>query len=155
MKKPLVLILCTGNSCRSQMAEAFLRAAAGDILEVASAGTNPAGYVHPLAVQVMAECGFDLSSARSKSLAEFSPDAVDAVVTVCGGASEECPVYPTGVWRLHIGFEDPAAATGSEADKLAAFRRVRDAIRARFEALAVEFRRDYAGRSVSDSSRNA
>jgi arsenate reductase len=134
--KPLVLILCTGNSCRSHLAEGILRAAAGDILEVASAGSNPAGYVHPLAIQVMREIGIDISNHRSKHLNEFLQQPVETVITVCGNADQACPTFPGQVNRHHWPFDDPAKATGTDAEKLAVFRRVRDEIRRVFEAYA-------------------
>lgn len=134
--KPLVLILCTGNSCRSHLAEGILRAAAGDFLEVASAGSNPAGYVHPLAMQVMREIGLDISGHRSKHLNEFLGRPVESVITVCGNADQACPTFPGRVNRHHWPFDDPAKATGTDAEKLAVFRRVRDEIRRVFEAYA-------------------
>lgn len=137
---PLVLILCTGNSCRSHMAEGILRAAAGDALRVASAGSKPAGYVHPLAIEVMQEIGIDISSHHSKHLDEFLGTPVDTVVTVCGNADAECPTFPGQVNRHHWGFDDPAKATGSEAGQRAVFRRVRDEIRVVFEAYAAGYR---------------
>ena len=136
MPKPIILILCTGNSCRSQMAEGILRAAAGDILDVQSAGTRPAGFVHPLAVRALAEIGIDLSQGRSKSVDEFKGEEIDTVITVCGGANEECPVFPGRVKRHHWGFDDPAKATGTDEEKMAEFRRVRDEIKKVFEAFA-------------------
>lgn len=144
MQKPLILILCTGNSCRSQMAEAFLRAAAGDILDAASAGSDPAGFVHPQAVEVMREAGFDLSAARSKHLSEFLDAGVTAVVTVCGRAEQACPVFPGSPRRYHFPFEDPAAFDGAPEERAAVFRRVRDQIRAVFEAFAAGFREGLA-----------
>lgn len=139
--KPTVLILCTGNSCRSHMAEGILRQAAGDLLDVRSAGSRPAGYVHPKAIQVMAEIGIDLSAHRSKSLEEFLAQPVDTVITVCGNADQACPVFPGQVRRHHWGFDDPAQATGSDEEILAEFRRVRDQIRLVFEAYAAGLRR--------------
>lgn len=133
---PLVLILCTGNSCRSHLAEGVLRAAAGDLFEVASAGSNPAGYVHPLALRVMREIGIDISGHRSKPLNEFLGRPVETVITVCGHADQACPTFPGQVHRHHWPFEDPAQATGSDEEKLAVFRRVRDEIRRVFEAYA-------------------
>ncbi len=134
--KPTVLILCTGNSCRSQIAEAFLRAAAGDILNVHSAGSNPSGFVHPLAIKVMAEIGTDLSEHRSKPLNELLNQDIETVITVCGNADQACPVFPGKVNRYHWAFEDPAKAVGTEAEKLAVFRRVRDEIQRVFDAYA-------------------
>ncbi len=128
--KPSVLILCTGNSCRSQLAEGILRRRAGDLLDVHSAGSKPAGYVHPRAVEVMREIGIDISGHRSKSVDEFAACDFDYVLTVCDNAKESCPVFPGHSKRLHQGFEDPAAATGSAEETLAVFRQVRDQIRA-------------------------
>lgn len=134
--KPLVLILCTGNSCRSHLAEGILRAAVGDALRVASAGSKPAGYVHPLAVKAMAEIGIDISQHRSKHLDEFLAQDVETVITVCGNADQACPMFPGQVNRHHWGFDDPAHATGTEEEQMAVFRRVRDEIRRVFEAYA-------------------
>ena len=134
--KPAVLILCTGNSCRSHMAEGFLKAAAGDILDVQSAGSKPTGHVHPLAIKVMAEVGIDISQHRSKPLTEFLNGKVETVITVCGNADQVCPIFPGQVNRHHWGFYDPAKAEGTEEEKLAIFRRVRDEIKLVFEAYA-------------------
>jgi len=139
--KPLVLILCTGNSCRSHLAEGVLRAAAGDILSVASAGAKPAGYVHPLAIRAMQEIGIDISTHTSKHLKEFLGGNVETVITVCGHADQACPIFPGQVNRHHWPFEDPAQATGTDEEKLAVFRRVRDEIRRTFTAYA-DGRRD-------------
>ncbi len=123
-----VLILCTGNTCRSQMAEAFLKSF-DNRLEVFSAGTEPGKKVHPLTVKVMAEKGFDLSKNYPKSVDDFLNMAFDYVITVCDGAKERCPIFTGTVKnRLHIGFEDPAEAAGTEEEKLKAFRRIRDEI---------------------------
>ena len=135
-----VLFLCTGNSCRSHMAEGLLRAAAGDILEVHSAGSKPAGYVHPLAIKVLAEIGIDISAHRSKSMNDFLQDDIETVITVCGKADQVCPTYPGQVNRFHWPFDDPAHASGSESEQLKMFRRVRDEIRARIKAYAEERR---------------
>ena len=140
MKKPTVLILCTGNSCRSQMAEAILRRAAGGLMEVHSAGSNPAGYVHPLAIAVLKEIGIDLSAHTSKHMNAFLERDVTTVITVCGNADQACPMFPGQVNRHHWGFDDPAHATGTEEEKLAAFRRVRDQIGLVFGAYAAGFR---------------
>jgi len=134
--KPTVLILCTGNSCRSHLAEAILRAAAGDFLNVVSAGTRPAGFVHPLAVKVLAEIQIDATAHRSKGLDEFLDQSVETVVTVCGRAGQACPTFPGQVRRHHWPFDDPAHAEGSDEDKLAVFRRVRDEIKRTFDAYA-------------------
>jgi len=139
--KPKVLILCTGNSCRSHMAEGILRAAAGDFLEVHSAGSNPAGYVHPLATRALAEIGIDLRAHRSKSMNEFLDQNIETVITVCGKADQVCPTYPGQVNRLHWPFDDPAHATGTEEEQMSVFRRLRDEIRAKFENWAAEQRK--------------
>jgi arsenate reductase len=135
--KPTVLILCTGNSCRSHLAEGILRAAVGDSMDVQSAGSKPAGYVHPLAIKVMEEIGIDISSHRSKHLNEFLDRKIETVITVCGNADQACPRFPGQVNRHHWGFDDPAHAIGSDEEKLAVFRRVRDELRRVFEAYAV------------------
>ncbi len=134
IEKPTVLILCTGNSCRSHIAEGFLRAAAGDALTVRRAGSQPAGYVHPLAIKVMSEVGIDLSEHRSKALTEFLNQSVETVITVCGNADQACPVFPGQVNRHHWAFYDPAKAEGTEEQILAVFRQVRDEMRRVFEA---------------------
>lgn len=126
--KQTVLILCTGNSARSQMAEGLLRHDAGDRFDVSSAGTHPS-RVRPEAIAVMREIGIDISGHRSKSVDEFASRNFDYVLTVCDQAKESCPIYPGHGNRLHHSFDDPAAAGGSDEDKLAAFRRVRDEIR--------------------------
>lgn len=125
--KQSVLFLCTGNSCRSQMAEGLLRRLAGDRYEAASAGTHPVG-LNPGAVEVMREIGIDISGHRSKSLAEFDGRRFDHVITVCDRAQESCPLLPGATSVLHWSFEDPAAATGSNEERHAVFRRVRDEI---------------------------
>ncbi len=122
-----VLLLCTGNSARSQMAEGLLRNIAGNHFEVFSAGTRPAG-LNPNAVAVMREIGIDISRHRSKSVDEFAGQLFDYVITVCDSARESCPIFPGAVQRLHYSFEDPAAAQGSPEEQLAVFRRVRDEI---------------------------
>jgi arsenate reductase len=123
-----VLILCTGNSARSQMAEGLLRHDAGDRFTVESAGTKPS-HVRTEAIAVMKELGIDISGHRSKSVEEFARTEFDYVLTVCDNAKESCPVFPGHANRLHKNFEDPAAAEGTEAARLAVFRRVRDEIR--------------------------
>lgn len=128
--KTRVLILCTGNSARSQMAEGWLRYLAGDRYEVASAGTRPTA-VNPLAIAVMRERGIDIRAHRSKSVSEFQGHPFDFVITVCDAAAEACPIFPGPARRIHWSFPDPAAATGSEDDRLAAFREVRDGLEAR------------------------
>lgn len=146
--KPTVLILCTGNSCRSHLAEGILRATAGDFLNVQSAGSKPAGYVHPLAVKVMQEIGIDLAGHHSKHMNEFLNQQVETVITVCGNADQACPAYPGQLNRHHWGFEDPAHARGTEEEILAVFRRVRDEIRMVFQAYA-DGRRDQAKTKAS------
>lgn len=138
--KPQVLILCTGNSCRSHLAEGILRAAAGDLIDVHSAGSKPAGYVHPKAIQVLREIGIDISGHRSKSMNEFLAQRIDTVITVCGNADQACPMFPGQVHRYHWGFDDPAHATGTDEEVLAVFRRVRDQIKLVFEAYAAGLR---------------
>jgi len=132
--KPVVLILCTGNSCRSHIAEGFLRAVAGDILDVQSAGSKPAGDVHPLAIKVMQEAGIDISHHHSKHLNEFLGRKIETVITVCGNADQACPMFPGRVNRHHWGFTDPAQAAGSDEEVLRVFRQVRDEMRRVFEA---------------------
>lgn len=136
MTKPLILILCTGNSCRSHLAEGILRNALGDLCNVASAGSKPAGFVHPLAIKALAEINIDISSHHSKHLNEFLNDNVETVITVCGNADQACPIFPGQLNRHHWGFDDPAHATGSEAEQFLVFQRVRDEIRRVFEAYA-------------------
>lgn len=138
--KPSILILCTGNSCRSHMAEGILRAAAGDIITVHSAGSNPAGYVHPQAIAALAEIGIDISTHTSKHMNEFLERNINTVITVCGNADQACPLFPGQMHRHHWGFDDPAHATGTEAEIRNAFRRVRDQIQLVFTAYAAGLR---------------
>ncbi len=126
-----VLILCTGNSCRSQMAEALWNNLGQGEWSAASAGSKPAGYVHPLAVRAMRELDSDISANESKSLAEFQNQPFDLVVTVCDNAKESCPAFPGARQTLHWPFDDPAHAGGSDEEKMQVFRRVRDEIAAR------------------------
>ncbi|MGC9943188.1 MAG: arsenate reductase ArsC [Verrucomicrobiota bacterium] len=135
-ERPTVLILCTGNSCRSHLAEGFLRASAGDILDVQSAGSNPAGHVHPLAIKVMQEAGIDISQHRSKHMSEFLTRKIETVITVCGNADQACPIFPGQVNRHHWGFYDPAKAEGGQEEVLRLFRQVRDEIKRVFDAYA-------------------
>ena len=132
--KKRVLFLCTGNSCRSQMAEAIVNARLGNQWEAVSAGTKPAGCVHPKAIQVLQEIGID-HQGQSKPADEYRSLPLDLVVTVCDSAAEECPVWLGPGKRLHLSFEDPAKATGSEAEILTAFRKVRDQIAVQIPAL--------------------
>jgi len=136
--KKRVLFLCTGNSCRSQMAEAIVNAHLGDQWQAVSAGTRPAGYVHPLAIQVLQEIGIQ-HQGQSKLADEYRRLPLDLVVTVCDSAAEECPVWLGSGKRLHLSFEDPAKATGSEAEILAAFRTVRDQIAVQIPALLRQY----------------
>lgn len=129
---PAILVLCTGNSARSQMGEGLFRHLLGDRFEVHSAGTKPSS-VRPEAISVMAEVGIDISAHRSKSVNEFLDRDFDYVVTVCDNAKENCPYFPGKTQRLHWSFEDPAAIEGNEATRLAAFRQIREQIRARIE----------------------
>jgi arsenate reductase (thioredoxin) len=130
--KRRVLLLCTGNSCRSQMAEGLLRRVAGLDYEVHSAGTKPAERVHPLAVATMAEAGIDISSQRPKHVSELLHLRFHRVITVCDNAKEDCPFFP-GAERIHWPFDDPATFEGTEEEKLRFFRRVRQEIRLRLE----------------------
>ena len=134
MSKQSVLILCTGNSARSQMAEGLLRHMAGDRFEVASAGTKP-NVVRPEAIQAMNEIGISLEGNRSKSVEEFVGKPIDYVITVCDNAKESCPVFPAGTSRMHWPFQDPPGPQeGTEEERLAIFRMVRDQMKARFES---------------------
>jgi arsenate reductase len=125
--KKRVLFLCTGNSCRSQLAEAIVNARLGSRWEAFSAGSKPAGYVHPNAINVLSEIGIE-HQGRSKSNQEFLGQAFDLVITLCADAEDECPVWLGKGEKLHMPYPDPARASGSEAEKLATFRQVRDGI---------------------------
>src|SRR4051812_575736 len=137
MSKMKVLFLCTGNSCRSQMAEGWARALKGDVLEAYSAGIEKHG-MNPHAIKVMAEAGVDISKQHSKTLADLGPVPFDYVVTVCGHANEHCPIFPGKAKVVHVGFDDPPRLTKHLPDgeeKLSVYRRVRDEIRAFVETL--------------------
>jgi arsenate reductase (thioredoxin) len=134
--KPTILILCTGNSCRSHLAESILRQALGEGFSVVSAGSNPAGYVHPMGIKAMAEIGIDISTHHSKHLNEFLHQDIETVVTVCGNADQACPIFPGQMNRYHWGFDDPAHATGTDEEIMAVFRRVRNEIQRVFGAYA-------------------
>jgi arsenate reductase (thioredoxin) len=136
MEKRRVLILCTGNSARSQMAEGLLRHDAGERFEVESAGTRPS-IVRPEAIAAMGELGIDISRHRSKSVKEFDGQKFDYVITVCDSARESCPVFFSGAERLHHSFDDPAALNGSEEEQLDLFRRVRDELRGYLRGFAL------------------
>lgn len=140
MNKRKILILCTGNSCRSHMAEGILRHAAGDLLEVHSAGSNPAGYVHPKAIEALGEIGIDISGHESKHLDQFLDASVEIVVTVCDNANDSCPAFPGPVTRHHWSFEDPPKAARAGESEMDAFRRIRDEIRKTFETYAAGYR---------------
>ncbi|WP_321476346.1 arsenate reductase ArsC [uncultured Paludibaculum sp.] len=133
--KPSILVLCTGNSARSQMGEGLFRHYLGDRFDVHSAGTRPS-LVRPEAIAVMAELGIDISNHRSKSVDEFLSHEFRYVFTVCDNAKESCPILPGKVERIHWSFEDPAAVDGPEEVRRAAFRRIRDQIRERVEGFA-------------------
>ena len=145
MATPLILILCTGNSCRSHLAEGLLRTALNERFTVASAGSNPSGYVHPLAIRAMEEIGLDISDHQSKHLDEFLEEEVETVITVCGNADQVCPLFPGQINRHHWGFDDPAHATGTEEEQMAVFRRVRDEIKRVFD--------DYAAGRLDEAKR--
>jgi arsenate reductase (thioredoxin) len=147
--KPTVLILCTGNSCRSHLAEGILRAAAGDILNVQSAGSKPSNYVHPLSIKVMHEIGIDISKHHSKHMNDFLKQDVETVITVCGNADQACPIFPGQVNRYHWPFLDPAHATGSEEEVSNVFRQVRDEIKRMFEAYAAGRRDEHKSRKTA------
>ncbi len=134
--KKRVLILCTGNSARSQMAEGLLRHDGGEKFEVESAGVEPS-HVRPQAVEAMREIGIDISGHRSKSVEEFAWQEFDYVITVCDNAKEHCPVFPGKTRRIHWSFDDPATAEGDEAERLSVFRRVRYEIRGRLREFSV------------------
>jgi arsenate reductase len=129
--KRRVLVLCTGNSCRSQMAEGLIDHELGSTWEAHSAGTAPAPAVHPLAIRAMAEIGIDISTAVPASLQAHLDEPWDLVITVCDSASQNCPVFPGDTERIHISFPDPAEARGSEEERMQVFRSVRDSIRER------------------------
>ena len=129
MTKQTVLFLCTGNSCRSQMAEGLVNHLLGDTWQAVSAGTQPSGYVHPLAGAAMAELNIDISAGRSKNADEFRASPLDLVITVCDDAAENCPLWLGQGRVVHHAFQDPAKAKGTEAEQMLVFRRVRDEIR--------------------------
>ncbi len=133
-----ILILCTGNSCRSQMAEGFLKSFDAN-LEVYSAGTKPTSQVHPKAIQVMSELGIGLSKNKPKNVSKFLKESFDYVITVCGGAKEFCPMFTGNVkHRIHIGFDDPADATGTDVEIISEFRKIRNEIKSEFFKFYIE-----------------
>lgn len=137
--KTRVLFLCTGNSCRSQMAEGFLRANGGDAYEAHSAGMEPS-LVNPFAVQVMREVGIDISQQRSKNVNEYTGQDFALVITVCDNAKEHCPIFPGRCLREHWPFEDPAKASGTDEERLKVFRKVREEIAAKIRAFIEQSR---------------
>ena len=140
MDRPKVLILCTGNSCRSHIAEGILRACAGDLFEIFSAGSKPKGEVHPLALKVLKEIGIDASDHTSDHLDIYLDKDINTVITVCGNADHACPNFPGTISRYHWGFEDPPHAQHDGESELDAFRRIRDEIKLVFEAYAIGYR---------------
>jgi len=138
MEPPTILILCTGNSCRSHLAEGILRTATGGRVRVISAGSKPAGSVHPMAVEVMKEIDIDISSHTSNHRNDYLKHDIHTVITVCDNAASECPIFPGQAHKYHWPFEDPAQAEGNDEEKRAVFRHVRDEIREKFEAYARE-----------------
>jgi len=135
-----ILVLCTGNSCRSHMAEGIVRHLAADLFTVHSAGSHPAGYVHPMAIAALKEMDIDISEHTSKHLEEFLDQDIDTVVTVCGNADQVCPSFPGQLNRYHWGFDDPAHAEGSEEEVMGVFRRVRDEILLTIQAYVQGYR---------------
>ena len=140
MDIPKVLILCTGNSCRSHIAEGILRACAGDLFEVFSAGSKPKGEVHPLAIKVLKEIGIDASDHTSEHMDMYLDKGIHTVITVCGNADQACPNFSGTINRYHWGFEDPPHAQLEGESELDAFRRIRDEIKLVFEAYAAGYR---------------
>lgn len=140
MKKPKILVLCTGNSCRSHMAEGFLKKEVGDLYDVQSAGSKPSGYVHPMAQKVMSEIGVDLSNHESKHLDEFTDQEVETVITVCDNAETCCPTFKGEKDHFCWTFEDPADAEGSDEEVAQEFRKIRDQICDKFEDYVVKLK---------------
>ncbi|MFO7917819.1 MAG: arsenate reductase ArsC [Anaerolineae bacterium] len=150
MAKKRVLFLCTGNSVRSQMAQGLVNHFLGDSWEALSAGTDPAGYVHPLAVRAMAELGIDISDQRSKSVEAFRGKDFDLVITVCDQAAQDCPLWLGTGDVIHIGFPDPAAAEGGESERMEVFRHVRDGLREKILTLLREYEEEEDGVGAFD-----
>ena len=140
MKKPKILVLCTGNSCRSHMAEGFLKKEVGDLYDVQSAGSKPSGYVHPMAQKVMSEIGVDLSNHESKHLDEFTDQEVETVITVCDNAETCCPTFKGEKDHFCWTFEDPADAEGTDEEVAQEFRKIRDQICDKFEDYVVKLK---------------
>lgn len=142
-----ILIVCTGNSCRSQMAEGYVRSIAPALWQILSAGTRPERETNPYAIRAMAEIGIDISQQRPKSVDRFTSEAFDFVITVCGGAKEQCPVFSGHVRnRLHIGFPDPADAQGTDEEVMAIYRQVRDDIMIGFKSFVDSINNELAGK---------
>lgn len=140
MTKPKILILCTGNSCRSHMAEGILRNSASDLFELFSAGSNPKGEVHPLAIEALKEINIDISDHTSDHLDLYLNSGIDTVITVCDNAKEACPVFPNSPKSYHWSFEDPPHAMREGESGIDAFRRIRDQIKLVFEAYVSGYR---------------
>ena len=136
---PKLLILCTGNSCRSQMAEGILKSIAGKLFEIYSAGSNPARQIHPYAIRVMSEIEINISSNKPKPLEQFMDTDINTVITVCDKAKESCPVFPSAIHRYHWSFNDPDKAVGSEEQVLDEFRNIRDQIQKVFTAFILGY----------------
>jgi arsenate reductase len=151
-RRARIVFLCTGNSCRSQMAEGLLRDRFGDRVESLSAGTRPAGEVHPLAVRAMAEVGIDLTGQRPKTVLDLGPGPFHLALTVCDNAREACPSLPGALRQEHLGFPDPADAEGTEEERMAVFRRVRDEIAAAVAELEARLEALVAGDAPTDRS---
>jgi arsenate reductase len=145
-----ILFLCTGNAARSQMSEALARLDYGDLLEPVSAGSRPAGFVHPLAIHAIEELGLSMEAARSKSAEEFFDEAFDLVVTVCDSAAADCPTWPRARHLVNWSIEDPTFSRGSEEERAAAFRATRDELRRRIDSLMEALRRSHPKRSDSE-----
>ena len=140
MTKPKILILCTGNSCRSHMAEGILRNSASDLFEIFSAGSNPKGEVHPSAIEALKEINIDISHHTSDHLDLYLNSGIDTVITVCDNAKEACPVFPNSPKSYHWSFEDPPHAMQVGESEMDAFRRIRDQIKLVFEAYVSGYR---------------
>ncbi len=145
-----LLFLCTGNAARSQMSEALARLDYGDLLDPVSAGSRPAGFVHPLAIHAIEELGVAMDDARSKSAEEFLEEAFDLVVTVCDSAAADCPTWPRARHLVNWSIEDPSFARGSEEDRVEAFRSTRDELRRRIDSLMEALRRSHPKRTDAD-----
>ena len=139
--KTRILVICTGNSCRSQIAEGLFRHHGGEELDIHSAGTHPTGFIHPLAVETMFERGIDITKQRSKSLLKYDGESFDYFITVCDDAYQECPVFPGARKQLHWSTEDPSFAPGTDEDRKKAFRETIGLLEARIKKLITELRK--------------